>query len=102
MLPPPSGAVTVPSQSEVTFAGDAIVTPAGRLSVNARLPTADEPTFVMLNRRVVTLPGPMVSGENTLLKVGCASAACDAISVPSNKKPIRNRLRPVYAILCTG
>ena len=42
MVPPPSGTVTIPSQVDVTFAGAAIVTPAGRLSVKARsrTPTA--------------------------------------------------------------
>jgi hypothetical protein len=67
---PPSGANSVPSQVDVALAGVAIVTPAGRLSENARSWTGIESLFEMLNHSVLTLLGPIVSGSKTLEKPG--------------------------------
>jgi hypothetical protein len=65
---PPLAAVTEPTHPVEAFAGEAIVTPAGRLSVNARPRAPVEVEFVMMNCSVVTLPGPMVLGTKDLLK----------------------------------
>ena len=71
MVPPPSGALTTPSRQVVEpFAGSAIVTAPGRMSVNARLVTGVVSPFVIVNTSIDTLPGPMLSGVNTLEKVG--------------------------------
>ncbi|MEZ5584471.1 MAG: hypothetical protein R3F37_18430 [Candidatus Competibacteraceae bacterium] len=67
MIVPPSGAVRVPPrspmQSEEAFAGLAIVTAAGRLSVNARPVAGTESLLVIVKVNVLTLPGPMVLGK---------------------------------------
>jgi hypothetical protein len=72
------GAVIVPPiQVEVAFATEAMVMPAGRLSVNARFRTPEAVLLEMSNRNVLTLPGPMVAGSKLLLKDGvgvCANA----------------------------
>ncbi len=67
-----------PAQVVVAFDGAAMVTPAGRTSVNARSVTGVPDGFVIENVSVDTLPGPMVSGANTLRKVGCAEASTAA------------------------
>ena len=66
MVLPPSGASTVPKQSDVALAGEAIDTPVGRVSVNATLLAPFEVLLVRVNCRVLTLPGPMVAGANDL------------------------------------
>src|SRR6056297_804784 len=68
MVVPPSGALSVPPQSESAEAGSAIVTPAGRLSLNARLETGKAPKFSISKRSVVALPGPIVAGLNDFSK----------------------------------
>ena len=54
---PPSGALRVPPQSDSADPGSAMVTPAGRLSVNARLETGEAEKFSISKRSVVVLPG---------------------------------------------
>ena len=70
MVPPPSGALRVLfSQSVKALDGVAIVTPAGRLSVNAKSVTrVVDSELSMSKRSVVVLPGPMVAGMNDLEK----------------------------------
>jgi len=70
MVPPPSAATSVPSQVETPFAGVARVTPAGKVSVNARSVVVLPSTSVMVNVSVLTLPGPIVLGLNVLVNAG--------------------------------
>ena len=55
MVVPPAGALSVPPQSESAEAGSAIVTSAGRLSVNAS-PETDEPEKFSMSKRSVGRP----------------------------------------------
>ena len=73
--PPPAGALRVPPHNVAAFTGFAITTPAGRLSAKARSDTGDAVWLVMVNRKVATLPGPMVDGTKTLLNEGTGSWA---------------------------
>ncbi|MDX2428679.1 MAG: hypothetical protein QNK22_08315 [Xanthomonadales bacterium] len=75
MVLPPSGAdndpVRLRGQSVEALEGSAIVTAAGKVSVNARLVTGEAEPFVMVKVAVLTLPEPMVAGKNTFDIVGC-------------------------------
>lgn len=85
MVPPPSGAVTTPFRQVVeALAGVAIsISPGtvGNTSVNSNSVTPTGSLFVIVNVIVLILPGPMVLGVKTLLKVGCPKA-----SVASNNE----------------
>jgi len=72
IVPPPSGAVSVPPLQFVeAIAGSAIVTPAGSTSVKSNIVTPEAlPVLSMLNVSVLTLPGPIVAGENDFEKPG--------------------------------
>jgi hypothetical protein len=71
MVPPPSGALTIPSIHVVdALAGLAITTPFGSGSVKAKSSTGEGIKLVMVKVSVETLPGPIVSGENVLVKPG--------------------------------
>ena len=88
MVPPPSGAVRVPPQVLVTLAGVAIVTPAGAgsVSVKARSLRAVA-VLVMTNWRVLTLPGPIVSGLKVLSNVteGASVACADTTTASASR-----------------
>ena len=71
MVPPPSGALRMPSQSEKALDGVAITTAAGRTSVNATSSAGGPGGLEMTNSRVVVLPGPMVLGLKDLENVNC-------------------------------
>lgn len=74
IVEPPSGAVIEPvrpgSHVVVTLAGSAIVTPAGKLSVNDNPVTGDAEPLVIVKVIVLTDPGPIVLGVNTFVMVG--------------------------------
>lgn len=87
IVDPPSGADTeVPTPGRpllpsptlphvvVALEGVAIVTPAGRVFVNARFVTRDPLPFVIWNVSVLALPGAIVDGLNDCVNVGCANA----------------------------
>src|SRR6056297_589910 len=80
MLAPPSGALSVPRQSDSADAGSAIVTPAGRLSVNARSDTGEGEKFSISKRSVVVLPGPIVAGLNDFSKLTEMPRVCPLAS----------------------
>lgn len=68
-----SGALTIPSVHVVdALAGLAITTPFGRGSVKAKSSTGEGLKLAMVNVSVETLPGPIVSGTNVLVKFGPA------------------------------
>jgi hypothetical protein len=70
---PPAGALIIPSKHEVVRIGtSAMVTPAGRLSVKARLVTTAAELLVMVKVSRLLLPGPIVAGVKLLLKSGWA------------------------------
>ena len=74
MVVPPSTASRIASaQSVKAFAGVAIFIPAGKASTNARSVTGFGSKFVIVKERVLPLPGPIVLGKKTLLKVGGVS-----------------------------
>jgi hypothetical protein len=76
MVPPPSGALTIPSVHVVNaLAGLAITTPLGSGSVKAKSTTGAGLKLVMVKISVETLPGPILSGENVLEKPGPAKPA---------------------------
>jgi hypothetical protein len=70
IVPPPLGAVSVPPQVVEAFAGAAIVTPAGKMSVNAKSATGDPTSLAISNRSVETPPGPIVPGTKAFEKLG--------------------------------
>jgi hypothetical protein len=74
MVLPPSGALTVPPQLELLLAGEAIVIPAGNTSTKAMSSTGIPSGLIIVNVSVLTLPGPIVLGENDLENVGWANA----------------------------
>ncbi len=90
--PPESGPHVVPA-----LAGVAMTTPGGSVSLNASssagLASAE---LSMVNVSVVSLPGPIVSGVNTLTNKGGAawaagSGASTTIVIPSTIPPISVR-----------
>ena len=57
----------------VALGGEASTTPAGRVSVKARSVTGvEESRLSIVKVSRLTLPTPIVSGANALLKLGCA------------------------------
>jgi hypothetical protein len=70
MVAPPSGASRIPPHSETAWAGVAMVTPAGRVSIKASSVTEVPLELTMVNCRAAILPGPMVLGEKLRLKAG--------------------------------
>jgi hypothetical protein len=70
IVPPPSGAVRVPPHVELALAGVAIVTPAGKVSVNASRVAGDAAPLMISKVRVLTLPGPIVVGPKDFEKDG--------------------------------
>ena len=76
IVSPPSGAVTVPSQPLTTLAGDAIAMfgKSESVSLNAR-PVVGVALSVLsiVNVSVLTLPCPIVSGENALVNPGVSA-----------------------------
>jgi hypothetical protein len=72
---PPAVAVVVPPQVLVSPFGVATASPAGRLSVNARLVSALVAFgFVMVKVRVVELPTAMLGWPNAFENVGVRRA----------------------------
>ncbi len=72
MMESPSVATTCPAwQVVAAFEGDAIVIPCGRLSVKAISDScvAGSP-LVIVNKRVLVLPGPMVAGPKDFANAG--------------------------------
>ena len=101
MVAPPSGALSVPPQVADALAGVAMNMPAGKLSLNARLVSGLALGLVMVKTSIVVLPGPMLSGVKTLLKVGsagCASAAVEA-AARIDKAIRKNAIRRIVASL---
>ena len=74
MVDPPSGASNnwlSPLQVVAAFAGVAIMTPDGRVSVKARSDAALLGSLLVISKvSVLMLPGPMVPGLKALLNVG--------------------------------
>lgn len=58
----------------LAFPGEAIVKPAGKESVKAMSSAAVASGLAILNVKVLTLPGPMVSAVKVLVNVSCAKA----------------------------
>ncbi len=79
MVPPPAGAVTTPRRQVVeALAGVAMSTSpgiVGSTSVNAMSVIGTVSVLVMVKVSVETLPGPIVSGVKTLVKVGGEAVA---------------------------
>ena len=73
-MPPPAGAERMDpssvSQSVLALAGLAMFTPIGKTSVKLRLVTGKRPLLSIVNTSLLTLPGPMVLGWNSLAKLG--------------------------------
>lgn len=96
---PPSGAVKVPPQVEVGLEPSAIVTPAGRVSVNARFVTGEPPLLLIVKTSVELLPGPMVLGWKALLNSGGPPWAKTCVPERSAATKNRNRVRKAEGIV---
>lgn len=72
----PFGALKMAKGLQLVLAlpGEAIVKPVGKVSVKAMSSAAVAPGLVILNVKVLTLPGPMIFEANVLVKVSCAKA----------------------------
>lgn len=88
---PPLGALRVPPPEQVVLAraGVAMVTPAGRVSENARLVTGLAVALVIVNWSVLALPGPIVDGSKDLTKAGWAIAAAGNVRARNRIDKIR-------------
>ena len=100
---PPSGALRVPEQKVVAFAGEAMVTPAGRLSVKSKLLAPLEVRLVTVNSSVLTLPGPMVAGLKDLSnEIGSWAIAVDANATVASRRVTRSLRELMVAKFFTG
>ncbi len=77
-----------PVQVVAAFAGVATIRPDGKLSVKSRLSAARELALLsMVKVRVLIPPKTIVSGVNTLLKVGIGSMMRSAVAGAATDKP---------------
>ena len=84
----PAVAVSVPAGQVNEAVLSAMLMPAGKASVKARLLTGvAEPELSIVRVSIEVLPGPTVSGLNVLVKAGCARAL-----VPNEINSIENRV----------
>ena len=93
---PPAGAVKVPPQELDVLAASAIVIApgvTGRTSVNARSVIGSTSGLSIVNVSVATLPGPIVSGANTLENDGGGLPAVVGCDVPIDTMTVKSIAR---------
>lgn len=94
IVEPPLGADSIAKspQVDVAFAGEAMVTSVGKVSVNESCSTGvGFPLLIMSKRSVDTPPGPMVSGINVFVKSG--PVATPALDRPGDSNEIITRIK---------